>query len=98
MRTFVYGLLAASALGAAALTAAPAEARGVSFSVTLGDVQIGYQDGYYDRNRHWHPWRNAAQRKWYQQNHRSSYFGVSHSRDNDRNRRDWRNGRRNDWH
>ena len=97
MKKFVYGVLAAATLSAA-LSVAPAQARPVSFAITLGDVQFAYVDGYYDSHRRWHTWRNAEQRKWYQQHHRGSYLGVSHSRDNDHNRRDWRNGKRHDWH
>lgn len=70
---------------------------GTSFSIILGDVVIAYSDGYYDRNRRWHGWRNNNERNWYQQNHRDSYHGIRHDRDNDRKRRDWRDGKRKDW-
>ncbi len=67
------------------------------FSVTLGDVVFGYDDGYYDNGRRWHDWRNEDERDWYRQNHRQSYFQMSRYRDRDRYRRDWLDGRRTDW-
>lgn len=68
-----------------------------SFSIQFGNVVIGYSDGYYDGNRRWHRWRNDRERSWYQQNRRTSYYHTTRDRDRDRKRRDWRNGRRNDW-
>lgn len=70
---------------------------GVNFSITLGNVVFGYSDGYYDQDRRWHGWRNDDERNWYQQNHRDSFFGMNHDGDNDRYRRDWRDGKRKDW-
>lgn len=100
MNKFTYGLIAAGALSiaAATATAVPAEARNnVSFSITLGNVQFAYVDGYYDSNRRWHAWRNNDERNWYRNNHRNSYFAMRHDRDNDRFRKDWRKGKRKNW-
>jgi hypothetical protein len=68
-----------------------------AFSIILGNVVLGYYDGYYDNNRRWHGWRNDRERAWYQQNRRSSYQNIRRNRDRDRNRRDWREGRRDRW-
>ncbi len=70
---------------------------GVSFSIDLGGVVFGYSDGYYDRSRRWHRWRSDRERAWFQQNRRSAYYDMHHDRDRDRDRRDWREGRRHDW-
>ena len=67
------------------------------FSISLGNVVFGYEDGYYDNGRRWHSWRNDKERRWYQQNRRQSYHHMTRDRDGDRNRRDWRDGRRDDW-
>jgi hypothetical protein len=75
----------------------PSRRNGVSFSFVLGNVAFGYSDGYYDRNRRWHGWRNNTERNWYQRNHRDSYHHMRRDHDRDHNRRDWRNGRRHDW-
>jgi len=70
---------------------------GVDFAISLGNVVLAYSDGYYDNGRRWHRWRNDDERRWYQQNRRQSYYHMSRYRDRDRNRRGWRDGRRNDW-
>ena len=98
MNKFTYGILTAGALTIASLAAtAPAEAKTVSFSIQLGNVQIGYVDGYYDSNRRWHSWRSDAERNWWRQNRRNQYFAMRHDRDTDRWRKDWRNGKRKNW-
>ena len=68
-----------------------------SFSITLGNVVIGYSDGYYDNNRNWHGWRNENERNWYRQNRRDSYYHQRRASDRNQNRRDWREGKRRDW-
>jgi len=69
MKTFKL-LLAASALTFAGLAAsAPASAQPSSFSFRMGDVAVGYSDGYYDQNRRWHTWRNAREHRWYRSNY-----------------------------
>jgi hypothetical protein len=69
MKTFKL-FLAASALTVAGLAAsAPASAQPSSFSFRMGDVAIGYSDGYYDRDRRWHTWRNAREHRWYRTNY-----------------------------
>lgn len=102
MSKITNGLLVGAALCAFGLTATvtPAAARttgGITFSISLGNVAIGYSDGYYDQNRRWHRWRNTQERRWYQSNHRDSFYNLRHTRDRDRNRRDWRRGRLQDW-
>jgi hypothetical protein len=76
-------LLAASVLsGAGMLAVAPASAA-VGFSFRVGDVAMGYSDGYYDRSRHWHSWRNAREREWYRANYSRSYRAMRHDNDHD---------------
>jgi hypothetical protein len=70
---------------------------GFSLSFALGDVVFAYNDGYYDRYRRWHSWRNDRERDYFRDHRRQSYFNMRHDYDNDRHRRDWREGRRRDW-
>jgi hypothetical protein len=70
---------------------------GVTFSIDLGSIVFAYSDGYYDRSRRWHRWRNDRERAWFQQHRRHSYHHIRRDNDRDRNRRDWREGRRRDW-
>jgi hypothetical protein len=100
MNKFIYGLFTAAALLVAGLTATalPADARPqTNVTITLGNAQFGYHDGYYDNQRRWHRWQNNRQRTWYQRNHGRTYYQMRRDNDRDRYRRDWRNGRRNDW-
>lgn len=67
------------------------------FAIVLGDVAFAYYDGYYDSRRRWHRWDSSAQRDWYRQYRRDTYFHMRRDRDRDRYRRDWWQGRRTDW-
>jgi hypothetical protein len=67
------------------------------FSIQLGNIVFAYSDGYYDRDRRWHRWRSDRERNWYRQHRRAYYYGYPRSRDRHRARRDWRDGRRDDW-
>jgi len=77
-------LIVVSLLGSAGLIgsgAAMAQPRGFSFRV--GDVAIGYTDGYYDRNHSWHAWRGARERNWYRVNARTNYRAMRRDSDHD---------------
>ena len=84
MKTSLKILLAAGALSAASLTATvPAAAQPTAFSFRVGDVAIGYNDGYYDRGHRWHSWRNAREHNWYRANYARNYRGMRHDSDHD---------------
>jgi len=80
-------LLAAGALSVAGFASTvPAAAQPNSFSFRVGDVAIGYNDGYYDRSRRWHSWRNDRERHWYRTNygqHRGAYRAMRRDADRD---------------
>jgi hypothetical protein len=77
-------LIAAGVLSAAGMAvSAPASAQPTSFGFRVGDVGIAYNDGYYDRDRRWHHWRNAREHDWYRANYSRSYHGWRHDRDRD---------------
>lgn len=79
MRTSVKILLAAAALSTASLAAtAPASAQPTHFSFRVGDVAMGFSDGYYDRDHRWHHWRNAREHNWYRSHYASYYRGDRH--------------------
>jgi len=79
MKTSFKILLAAGALGlsAAAMTV-PAAAQPTHFSFRVGDVAMGFNDGYYDRDRNWHRWRNWREHNWYRAHYSDSYRGYRH--------------------
>ena len=76
LRTF----LLATVLGAStALAVAPAQADfGVSFNV--GDVSVGYRDGYWDRYHRWHRWHDANEYRWYRAHYSNNYYDDDHDR------------------
>jgi len=47
------------------------------------DLHVIYSDGYYDRNRHWHSWRNTRERNWYRSNYSHSYRSMRRDSDHD---------------
>jgi hypothetical protein len=67
------------------------------FSVSLNGAVFGYSDGYYDNDRRWHGWRNDDERSWYQRNRGPTYYQIGRNDDRDNDRREWLEGRRNDW-
>lgn len=83
MKNSLKMLLAASAIfGAGFVATAPASAQ-TGFSFRVGDVAIGYSDGYYDRRNRWHSWRNAREHEWYRVNYRDNYRGYRRDQDRD---------------
>lgn len=60
---------------------APFGSVGVSFN--LGDVAFGYRDGYWDRERRWHTWRNQDEARYYRNASGSQYYDWDHDRDPD---------------
>ena len=73
-------------------TTAPALADGFAFSFNTGNVAMGFSDGYYDNNRHWHKWHNKREaREWKARfgdryrdarHHDADHDGIPDSRDN----------------
>lgn len=78
MKTSLKILLAASVLSTAGLLAAPASAQPAHFSFRIGDVAMGFNDGYYDNYHRWHRWRNSREHEWYRANYARSYRGWGH--------------------
>ena len=77
MKTSFKILLAAAALTSLAATA-PASAQPSSFSFRVGNVAMGFNDGYYDRDHRWHHWRSAREHRWYRANYSNYYRGARH--------------------
>jgi len=71
-------LLAVSVLSTAGLFTAPASAQPTRFSFHVGDVAVGFNDGYYDNYHRWHRWRSAREHEWYRANYARSYRGYGH--------------------
>ena len=61
----------------------PAKAA-VDFSISLGNAAFGYSDGYWDRDHHWHTWRNRDEANWYRDHYKEHYVAQKHSHDRDK--------------
>ena len=93
MKKLITGAFVAFALTAAPVIVSAPAAAGVDFSISLGNAAFGYADGYWDRDHHWHAWRNKEEAQYFQTHYGEHYYAVRH--DNDRKDRDkgWRNER-----
>ena len=91
MRTSIKIALAAIALAGAPLAATtqPASAE-VGISINPGGIAFGYSDGYWDRDHHWHNWRNRQDAQWYREHYHDHYYDHHHNRDHGDG---WRNDR-----
>jgi len=69
---------------AVALAAAPA---GLAFADSvqfdLGNVAIGYSDGYWDRGHQWHAWDRPEHRNAYRAEKNAEFHEWKHDRDKD---------------
>lgn len=77
MKNIIRAVLICSAVSIAAV---PAMA-GVGIAVDFGDVSVGYRDGYWDGQHHWHKWHHANDWKSYRDTHRDHYRDYNHDRD-----------------
>jgi len=61
---------------------APAQARdSFTFSFDTGGVAFAYSDGYWDKNRQWHNWRNSREAREYRKRHGHNYKAARHTRE-----------------
>jgi hypothetical protein len=76
----VLGAVGAAVL-AITLPAAPAAARdSFAFSFDVGNVRMGYSDGYWDNNHQWHSWRNSREHRAYRNQYHDRYANSRHNR------------------
>jgi hypothetical protein len=66
-----------------ALAAAPVIAFADSVQFDVGNVAIGYNDGYWDRGHAWHTWEQPAHRDLYRAAKGAEYHEWAHNRDKD---------------
>ena len=75
LKTIAFAAIAALGLSVAASGATRA-AVGIRFDI--GNVAIGYSDGYYDRDHHWHRWQHRADMDRWRHDHDSDYHAWRH--------------------
>ncbi len=69
---------AAIAIAGATLTMSVPASAAVGVSFDFGNVALGYSDGYYDRDHHWHRWAHRADMQRWQHDHADSWHGWRH--------------------
>jgi hypothetical protein len=87
------GALVALALAAAPLAVPPPAQAAVDFSISLGDAAFAYSDGYWDRDHHWHAYRNKAEARYFRDHFRDHYVAARHDRDRKDRNMGWREER-----
>ena len=83
MKTSLKILLAASVLSTAGMLSAPASAQPTHFSFRIGDVAMGFNDGYYDNYHRWHRWRNMREHEWYRAHYTRNFRNMRRDQDRD---------------
>lgn len=79
-RTVEVAFVALVLLGSSLGTALPAAAE-VNISVDPGSIAFGYSDGYWDRDHHWHAWRNRNDAEWYRSHDAQHYVDRRHDQE-----------------
>ena len=77
-------LVAASFIGAslalATMSGGIARADDFHFSFDTGGVRFAFQDGYWDRDHHWHAWRNKREREEFHHRFADRYDTSMHTK------------------
>jgi hypothetical protein len=72
-----------TAIVAVALAGAPAMVLAQSVTFDVGNVAIGYSDGYWDQGHTWQTWAQPAHRDTYRAAKGAEYHEWNHDRDKD---------------
>jgi hypothetical protein len=91
VKHIIKGALIALALAAAPVITTTPAAAATDFSITLGNAAFGYSDGYWDRDHHWHNWRNKAESQYFREHYKEHYVASRHDRDRKDHDQGWRN-------
>ena len=82
-RTMKAAFVAVAVMGTSWAALSPAQAD-IHLSFNPDHVAFAYSDGYWDRDHHWHAWRNRDEAKWYREHHQEHYVAQKHSHDHDK--------------
>ena len=75
-KTLKTALAAALLIGSVTAGVGVANAAVVGFNI--GDVSLGFSDGYWDNAHHWHKWRRHADLEAYRAAHADAYHEWRH--------------------
>jgi len=82
------GLIAFGLIAAGVVAGQPARADNVTVGVGPGGIAFGYSDGYWDREHHWHQWRNHEEAVHFRAENRAHYYDRRHDHERDEGWRD----------
>ena len=57
-----------------------APARAADITLNAGGIAFGYSDGYWDRNKQWHEWRDREEAERFRRENQRYYFDRRHDR------------------
>ncbi len=78
MRITLKKATVAAALTIATLASANFANAAVGVRFDIGNVAIGYSDGYYDNDHNWHRWAHPADARHYRAAHKDQYHTWRH--------------------
>ena len=78
MRIILKSTTVAAALAIATLASATLPSAAARVTFDIGNVAIGYSDGYYDNDHNWHRWAHAADARHYRAVHKDQYHTWRH--------------------
>jgi uncharacterized protein (DUF697 family) len=84
MRIILKGAAIALALAGATLGSAVAANAAVGVSFDIGNVAVGYSDGYMGTDHQYHPWAQHSDAVRFQTAHKDLYHGYRHDDPNHR--------------
>jgi len=93
MKPMIKAALVALALAGVPVVASVPASAAVDFSLSLGNAAFGYSDGYWDRDHHWHNWRNKAEASYFRDHYGEHYAAVRHDHDRKDKNQGWREER-----
>jgi len=82
-KTLIAALIAFALLGGALAAGPAAIADSVVIGIAPGSIAFGYNDGYWDRDHHWHAWARREDAERFRAEDREHYFDRKHDEDHD---------------
>ena len=73
-------LMGAVAVAMLSATVPSVSAFAADFSFDVGNVRLGYTDGYWDTKHQWHNWKNADESHKFQEKYKDRYVSDSHTK------------------
>lgn len=80
-RTINVALVTLALVGGSVALSRPSLADNVTVGVGPGGIAFGYSDGYWDRERQWHGWRDREEAEHFRAANREHYYERKHDQE-----------------